>query len=219
MSSFFEKLEKETEEGRENLFQVPLIHQALNGEISKELYLAYLEQAYHHVKYTVPLLMLCGSRLPLHEHGLQKVMSEYIDEEMGHEQWILKDILHVGGDVEQVKTNKPAWPTELMISYAYDTLMRGNPVAFFGMVYVLEGTSVSIATKVAHCIQESLNLGVDCFSYLLSHGDLDQDHIKFFEKTVNQISDEQDQKDIIHMAQMMYRLFANVLADIPNQVK
>ena len=38
--------------------------------------------------------------------------------------------------------------TELMVAYAYDTIARGNPVGFFGMVHVLEGTSVSrVATR------------------------------------------------------------------------
>ena len=36
----------------------------------------------------------------------------------------------------------PNVATELMVAYAYDTIQRINPMAFFGMVYVLEGTSI-----------------------------------------------------------------------------
>ena len=60
-----------------------------------------------------------------------------------------------------------------MVSYAYDTIQRGNPVGFFGMVLVLEGTSVALATRAANSIQTSLDLPRNAFSYLLSHGDLD----------------------------------------------
>ena len=36
-----------------------------------------------------------------------------------------------------------------MVAYAYDTVQRRNPVGFFGMVYVLEGTSVALALSAA----------------------------------------------------------------------
>ncbi|MCL0318012.1 iron-containing redox enzyme family protein, partial [Escherichia coli] len=118
-------------------------------------YLAFLQQAYHHVRHTVPLLMACGSRLPARLEWLRTAIGEYIEEEMGHQEWVLDDIAGAGGDRSAAAASEPALATELLVSYAYDTIQRGNPVGFFGMVLVLEGTSVALATQAANALQTS----------------------------------------------------------------
>ena len=39
--------------------------------------------------------------------------------------------------------------TEVMVAYAYDAIARRHPLHFLGMVFVLEGTSVSLALAAA----------------------------------------------------------------------
>jgi thiaminase len=217
--SFFNRLQKETVTEREALYNVPQIMDGMRGAISRETYLAYLEQAYHHVKHTLPLLMAAGSRVPAEKEWLRRSFAEYIKEETGHEEWILNDIKNAGGDADSARKSSPSLPVELMTSYAYDLVMRRNPVGFLGMVFVLEGTSIAIATHAAETIRTSLKLKKDCFSYLLSHGSLDVSHMQFFEKTVNQITDKKDQQDIIHTARIIYHLFAEMFRGIPHKVK
>src|SRR5690606_40607137 len=72
---------------------------------------------------------------------LFRSLVEYIEEEYGHHEWILNDIEACGGDRQQVKHGKPCLAIELMVAFLYDQIQRGNPVAFFGMVMVLEGRS------------------------------------------------------------------------------
>jgi len=217
METFFEKLTTATESERARLYCVPQIVDAMHGEISLESYIAYLEQAYHHVKHTVPLLMAAGSRIPQSKEYLREALAEYVQEELGHQEWILNDIKNSGGHAEQVRRGEPNAATEMMISYAYDTISRNNPIGFFGMVFVLEGTSIQLATNVAETLQRSLGLTDNCFSYLKSHGSLDLEHMKFFERLVNQIDDIDDQKAIIHMAKRMFVLFAKVFESIPHK--
>ena len=115
----------------------------------------------------------------------------------------------------KARDSKPNPATELMVSYVYDYINRINPVGFFGMVFVLEGTSVQLATKGAGAVAQKLNLGPECFTYLTSHGDLDISHLGFFEGLVNQIIDERDQDSIIHVAKMVFKLFGEMFASIP----
>ena len=61
--TFFEQLQSETVNEREYLFSSPLIQAALRGEVQRHSYIAFLAQAFHHVRHTVPLLMACGARL------------------------------------------------------------------------------------------------------------------------------------------------------------
>lgn len=217
MKSFFEILAQTTERQRNELYRVPQIVDAMRGDISRQSYLAYLEQAYHHVKHTVPLMMTAGARLPETKEYLRDALVEYIGEEAGHQEWILNDIGKSGGDAEAVRNGQANAATEIMIAYAYDYVTRINPVGFFGMVYVLEGTSIQLATNTAETLQKSLGLSADCFSYLSSHGSLDQEHMRFFEKLVNRIDDEDDQAAIIHVAKRIYVLFANVFRSIPHK--
>jgi pyrroloquinoline quinone (PQQ) biosynthesis protein C len=210
MSEFFQRLVEETKTEREALYKAPLIQNALQGKISKKTYINYLTEAYHHVKHTTPLLMAVGSRIPHEKEWIRNAMAEYIEEELGHQEWILNDIKHCGGDAEAVRNGKPKMATELMISYAWDSVSRLNPISFFGMTFVLEGTSINLATKAGENIKESLGLSNNCFSYLFSHGSLDVKHMGFFEDLMSKISDKKDQEDIIHMAKIMFQLFTAV---------
>ena len=212
---FFKQLQESTEIGRQSLFAIPVIIDALQGRITLTQYVAFLTQAYHHVKHTTPLLMACGSRLPERYAGLRKAIAHYIEEEIGHEEWILNDIAACGGDPEAVRASQPALATEVMVAYAYHQIDRGNPLAFFGMVHVLEGTSTAIATNAAAIIREKLGLPATAFSYLVSHGSLDLEHVVFFEKLMNQVVDRNDQADIINSANAMYRLYGDIYRSLP----
>jgi hypothetical protein len=105
-----------------------------------------------------------------------------------------------------------------MVSYAYDTIARNNPASFFGMVLVLEGTSIELATRAAENLQQSLGLPKQAFSYLLSHGSLDIEHVDFFKSLMNKIEDEDDKRAIIHCAKVMYRLYGDIFRGLPLQL-
>lgn len=213
--NFFDHLKGATEPERQQLFSIPIIQDALHGKVVRAQYIAFLGQAYHHVKHTVPLLMACGSRLDSRLKWLRDAVAEYIVEEVGHQEWILSDIAACGGDPETVRHAQPHASTELMVAYAYHQVDRGNPVAFFGMVHVLEGTSTALATHAADTMRSALSLPPEAFSYLSSHGSLDLEHVAFFEKLVNRLDDDADRQAVIHMARMMYGLYGNVFRGLP----
>ena len=211
---FFDTLCQQTDVERQHLFSAPIINQAMRGEVTLDLYIAFLTQAYHHVKHTVPLLMAVGSQLPEQYEWLREAVAEYIEEELGHQEWILNDIASCGHDKEMVRNSRPNSATELMVAYAYDMVFRVNPLGFFGMVHVLEGTSIATADNAATAIQNALFLPDKAFSYLRSHGALDQEHVKFFEALMNRIDDPEAQQLIIHSSKMFYRLYGDIFRSL-----
>ncbi|HXH71649.1 MAG TPA: iron-containing redox enzyme family protein [Mariprofundaceae bacterium] len=213
--SFYEQLIAATEAERNDLLSIPFIREGAAGHLSLQSYLAFLGQAYHHVKHTTPLLMATGGRLPERLEWLREAVGEYIEEEMGHQEWILNDIAACGADKEAVRRAVPMPATEIMVAYAYDTVYRRNPVGFFGMVLVLEGTSVALATNAAGKIQESLKLPKSAFSYLTSHGSLDVGHVGFYEKLVNRLELEEDRQAVVHCAKIMYKLYGDIFRSLP----
>ena len=215
--NFYDQLVKETETASALLYQVPQLIDGMQGNISRDTYIAYLTEAYHHVSHTIPFLMSMGANLGNKNPFLQRTIAQYIGEEVGHEEWILNDIEAAGGDKETARNSTPNLATQVLIAYNYDYINRKNPVGFLGMVFMLESTSTQIANQGAEAVQAKLGLPTQAFSYLYSHGELDISHMEFYEKTVNQLTDPADQKAIIEVAQNSFRLFAEVLRSIPHQ--
>lgn len=211
---FHEELIAQTETERQALFAVPLIQNALHGNVTRANYLEFLAQAYHHVRHTVPLLMTCGSRLPDNLSWLRNAIVDYIEEEAGHDEWILADIDHAGGSSAEVRHGAPSHATEVMVSYAYDGIQRQNPVIFFGMAHVLEGTSVQLASRAADVLRNALQLPANAFTYLTSHGTLDIEHTKVFASLINRLDRREDQDAVVHAAKAFYRLYADVFRGV-----
>ncbi len=215
MTSFHARLLADTQRDRAALVGTPIIQGCLRGEVSLPSYHAFLREAYHHVRHTVPLLVACQAALPQRLDWLRAPLDDYIEEEQGHDEWILNDIAACGFDAEAVRRGKPALATEVMVAYAYDTIARRNPLGFFGMVHVLEGSSVALALLAADQIQKPLDLPDAAFSYLRSHGTLDREHVGHFELLMDQIDDPRDQDDIVHAAHAFYHLYGDVFRSLP----
>lgn len=213
---FYQQLKAATEPQRTELLAIPMLQDGAAGRIGLETYRAFLAEAYHHVKHTVPLLMACGARLPERHEWLRQAVGEYIQEEAGHHEWVLNDIRACGGDAEAVRNGRPGPATDVMVAYAWDTVQRRNPVGFFGMVLVLEGTSVEVASAAAERLQQTLDLPEAATTYLSSHGALDVDHIAYFERLMDRLDDPEDQTAVIDCARTMYRLYGDIFRGLPH---
>jgi pyrroloquinoline quinone (PQQ) biosynthesis protein C len=214
MMTFHEQLARATAADREFLLSAPVIQRALAGDVTRELYVAFLTQAYHHVRHTVPLLMAVGARVPDRHAWLRDAVLHYLEEETGHDEWILNDIARAGGDRAAAAASQPAVATEAMVAYAYDTVMRGNPLGFFGMVHVLEGTSVALAVNAADRIQQALGLPTSAFTYLRSHGELDKEHINELGAILERFTEEEDRAAVVRCARGIYWLYGNVFRSL-----
>jgi pyrroloquinoline quinone (PQQ) biosynthesis protein C len=215
--SFYATLRQQTLPEAAQLLTIPQLVDALAGRISKATYVAYLTEAYHHVKHTTSLMAAAKSKLDNEHRDFKRALDEYIIEETGHERWILDDISACGADAQAVRVGEPRMATELMVSFAYDYINRVNPMGFFGMVYVLESTSVVLASRGAAAVQHSLGLPTTAFRYLTSHGALDQEHMSFFEGLMDKVTLEADREAIMHVAKRMFILFGDLFRAIPRQ--
>ena len=211
----FELLVEATSAEQQYLLGAPIMQDLIDGAFDLAAYQAFLVNAYQHVRHTVPLMMSCAARLPERLEWLRPALVEYINEEQGHEQWILDDLEVCGADVAALRRQEPGFEVELLVSYVYDFIERHEPIGFFGMVHVLEGTSTSIATLTAQLIQDRLGLPDSAFRYLRSHGELDKEHVVFFEQLINQLEDSRDVAAVIHVARRVYRLYGDVIRSVP----
>lgn len=210
--AMYERLLAETATGRDYLLARPIIQRAMREGVSREVYVAYLIQAYYHVSRGVPLLALAAGRT--RDEHLRYSLYHYIEEEKGHEHWILEDIAALGGDVEAARNAKPNLPARAMIGYVHYAIDHISPWSVLGLSHVLENTAVSVADLVAERIQQSVGGSIGGFKYLQTHGALDGDHVAFFEKLVNRVDDQRDAAAIIDTAEVVFRLFADMFDEI-----
>jgi pyrroloquinoline quinone (PQQ) biosynthesis protein C len=207
----YDRLKFETHSAQQYLFAAPILEDVALGRFDVDTYVRFLTNAYHHVRHTVPLLMACGARLPDRLGWMRGRLKDYVNEEYGHERWILDDLDACGVDASVIAQSTPDFSVELLVSYVYDYINRRNPVGMLGMVHVLEGTSTRLATEIARLVQVKLNLPDQAFRYLRSHGDLDREHVAFFEKMVNELTEPQDVDAMIHVANRVFFLYGDVI--------
>ncbi len=166
----FHELLQETTTARQTFIEMPLIQEVLQLGASKELYVDFLGQAYHHVRYTAPLLAIAAARCGFEDHLYRAALFEYIDEERGHEDWILEDIHALGGNPEEVRYGSPRFPCKVMVGHAYYLVIRVSPYGLLGMVHVLEGMAVALAGKAVSAIRASIRPSTEGgFKYLTTH--------------------------------------------------
>jgi pyrroloquinoline quinone (PQQ) biosynthesis protein C len=211
--SFYDRLTQETEAERKRLLAIPLVQQAPRSGVPKSLYIAFLTEAYHHVKHTFPLLALAASRAT--DERYRDALVKYMEEERGHEEWILDDIRSMGGDAVAVRYGEPEPACRVMVAFAYHAIEHVSPYAMLGSVHVLEGMSVLLADQLAGALKRSLGAdGEAGFSYLTSHGSLDQEHVAFFRTLVDGFNDPVVQDIVIDHAKMFYRLYGDIFRDL-----
>ena len=214
--SFYDRLIAETEKERIGFTSIPLICEALRSGASRELYIDFLTQAYHHVKHTFPELAFAAARTT--DEAYQDALVEYMEEERGHEKWILNDIQAMGGSAASVRDGTPGIACRVMVGYTYYAIEWLSPYAMLGSVHVLEGMSTLLADKTADAIQSSLApRGKDGFSYLRSHGALDIEHVAFFKKLVNTLTDTRTQQIVIDESKVFYRLYGDIYHELASR--
>jgi len=213
MSAYL-KLVEQTTSSRQQFIELPLIQEVLRGGASKELYLDFLGQAYHHVKCTAPLMALAAGRCGGEDRRYQAALFEYVKEEYGHDEWILEDIEALGGGAEAVRRSSPRLPCKVMVGHACYLVDRVSPYALLGMIHVLEGMSVALAGRAVRAIRNAIcGTGEAGFKYLMTHSDLDIEHTRFFEDLMCGI-DERHLPTVIESACDFYVLYGAIFRDL-----
>src|SRR5690606_16337397 len=115
---FHQRLLDATAAERAAFLAIPILGEACETGVDRAVYLDYLGQAYHHVRHTCPLLALAAARCGETDRRYRDALFAYIDEERGHELWILDDIAALGGDPALAAATPPRLPCRLMVAWA-----------------------------------------------------------------------------------------------------
>ena len=213
--SFFITLIEDSDAGRRALEQEPRVNSMIHHGFKIEEYRAFLHDLYHVVWHFCPVMAVAAARLGDDFRNVRYELYERIEEEKGHEAWVLEDVEAVGGDVAHVRTNPPSAPVQAMIGFNYYGAERVHPCSVLGMLYMLEVVSSVYGGRVSDSIAQAIGRDVDAggFKFQSSHATMDVDHMAKLNKLVKTISDPGAQRAILNSTRINFYQFRQMFGD------
>jgi pyrroloquinoline quinone (PQQ) biosynthesis protein C len=194
MLSFFADLVMQTDEDRRAFENHPVLMDAVANGMTVERYSKLLMELYHVVWHFNPVCAAAASRMgdPAHEtlQPLRHFLYEHMQEEAGHETWVLNDLDALGVTNADAKDYTPSVHALALAGYNYWSAERRHPCSALGMLYALEVISSVYGGPFASAIRESLLLDGDHgVTFIASHASLDAQHMAELRQVLNQVTD------------------------------
>jgi pyrroloquinoline quinone (PQQ) biosynthesis protein C len=194
MLSFFADLVMQTDEDRRAFENHPVLMDAVANGMTVERYSKLLMELYHVVWHFNPVCAAAASRMgdPAHEtlQPLRHFLYEHMQEEAGHETWVLNDLDALGVTNADAKDYTPSVHALALAGYNYWSAERKHPCSALGMLYALEVISSVYGGPFATAIRESLLLDGDHgVTFIASHASLDAQHMAELRQVLNQVTD------------------------------
>jgi pyrroloquinoline quinone (PQQ) biosynthesis protein C len=213
--SFFITLVELTDASRRELETIPKVHAMVHHGLTLPEYRAFLHDLYHIVWHFCPVMAAAAARCSDRFRGVRYELYERIQEEKGHEAWVLEDVEAVGGDVPSVKASPPSAPVQAMIAFNYYGAERVHPCSVLGMLYMLEVVSSVYGGRVSDSISRKLGRDVDAggFKFLSSHATMDLDHMAKLNRLVKTIDEPAAQEAIVNSTRVNFYQFGRMFGD------
>ena len=210
--SFFVSLVEETDAHRRALENEPRVHAMIHHGLALDEYRAFLHDLYHIVWHFCPVMAAAVARCSDEFRDVRYALYERIEEEKGHETWVLEDIEAVGGDVSAAGRMPPSVPVQAMIAFNYYATERVHPCSVLGMLYMLEVISSVYGGRVSDSIARALgrDVGAGGFKFLTSHATMDVDHMASLNRLLKTITDPAAQAAIIRTTNVNFHQFGQI---------
>lgn len=169
--------------GKLELVQPALQHEAQQlwaGPDAHSIYPSYLEQMHMVVRAGVSLMetaVLAARKLPASsalKTSLIEYLHKHIEEERGHDLWLLEDYAATGHNPEHLLAKIPSCEVANMVGAQYYWISHHHPVMVMGHVAALE--NYHPPTGFARYLSELTGYGLDAFRAISRHEKLDLIH-------------------------------------------
>lgn len=217
--SFFITLVEMSDSSRRMLENAPRVQEMIHRGLSRDEYRAFLHDLYHIVWHFCPIMAVAAARCDDRFRSVRYELYERIEEEKGHETWVLEDVAAVGGDVARVREESPSAPVQAMIAFNYYAAERMHPCSVLGMLYVLEVIASVYGGRVADSIARAIGVepGRDLerrgFRFLSSHATMDADHMAKLNALLKTIDDPAAQAAIINATRVNFHQFGQLFTE------
>ncbi|HET9932749.1 MAG TPA: iron-containing redox enzyme family protein [Polyangiaceae bacterium] len=177
----------------------PLVGSVVRGTATWQQYVEFLLRTYQYVRWSG--LLLAATARGLRASGRARMLVEVVtlkaEEEAPHDRWVLDDLRNLGLPGERV-IREPV-PSAIQSYFFWSsTLAEAGSPGFLGAAYALEFVSMQRARQAAENLRARAEIPnvQNALSFLVSHGDADQEHIRVLEETLSSVTDPADVRDI-----------------------
>lgn len=200
----------------DELVNAQVIGGVISGQATMETYPVFLRQTHDYVRFSKPILEACTRRL--RELGGREDLIRLFEikamEENGHETWALDDWEALGLSRHLVMTSAPSPAVREYLAWNMKMAESNTPLGFLGTAYVLEYISQALAPRAVKNLLEANripNIG-NALSFLRSHGEADEDHIRVLDELLASIEGKADRNAIVWSAAETRRLYPRFFA-------
>lgn len=210
--SFFIQLVEDTDASRRALEVEPRVHAMVHHGLTLPEYVAFLQDLYHIVWHFCPVMATAVARCGDDFRDVRFELYERIEEEKGHEGWVLEDIEAMGSDVSAVRSSLPSAPVQAMIAFNYYAAEYVHPCSVLGMLYVLEVIASVYGGRVSDAIARRIGRDTTAggFKFLSSHATMDLEHMASLNRLVKTIQDSAAQAAIIRSTRVNFHQFSQI---------
>lgn len=219
MLPFFADLVTRTDEDRRAFETHPKLTDAVAHGMSVERYRALLLELYHVVWHFNPVCAAAAARMgdpaddPL--ASIRYFLYEHMQEESGHENWVLNDLEAVGVTRADARAHRPSCHTLALAGYNHWAADKRHPASALGMLYALEVIASVYGGPFSSAIREALLLEGDAgVSFISSHATLDSQHMAELRQVLNTITDARAHEAIVESTQVNFHHLTRILEAI-----
>lgn len=219
MSDFITQLRHEADELLKAVDASP-VGAMFDGTASKDLYIAFLQETFHHTRPTSANLAHAGERLnKTGQSGwLADLLMEKSKEEKGHEKLALADLVTLGLTEKEVENAPESPPVAAYNAYCRFIAASPFPIAYLGPAYVLETLAVERGPKAATGMNKTAKVAdIAKASVYLGYGGEDAGHVSRLDDKLDRIKNAADQNAILVSAAAT-RLMYTAMCENINEV-
>ena len=215
MSAFFMELVSRTDEARREFETNSRVLDIVANGLSLERYRKLLLELYHVVWHFNPTCAAAACRITDQHREIRYFLYDHMNEEKGHEEWVLNDLKVVGVSGEQARAYEPTLIMLGLNGYNYWSADRRHPCSVLGMLYALEVVASVYGGQMTAAITDSLLLEGDRgISFISSHATLDAEHMADLRVVLNKLEDVPAQAAVIESTIFNFHQFGRVLESV-----
>jgi hypothetical protein len=170
------------------------------------LYPEYLIALHCVVRSSVPLMQAALDRAEVMAdtdpvaNGLTAYLEGHIEEERGHDQWLLEDLQRLGVPREAVLARVPSPAVAALVGSQYYWVLHYHPVAVLGYLAVAEGYPA--APSLIEELIARTGYPRDCFRMLAEHAELDPHHRDELDQLIDSLPLTEDLETLLGLSAM-----------------
>lgn len=186
----------------------------------RDLYPEYLVATHGVIRASVPLMERALERAQATDDPAAAALAEYlehhVDEERGHDDWLLEDLQVLGRSRDEVLARPPSTSVAALVGAQYYWIEHHHPVALLGYIGLLEGYPPTIADVDA--LMTRTGYEREAFRTLIRHAELDPLHRDDFDEMLDRLPLSPEQSAVIGLSGLYsINAFTRVVVDILEQ--